>query len=82
MTVNIWGTPLDPKSGLPLYPVSGPSKSISKRLKEQAKKARATRKDLELRLGRLTAEFESAFNESDKRDATQRRIADAARSHR
>lgn len=82
MTVNIWNTPLDAKTGLPQHPLSGPAQSTSTRLKNQAKKARTARADLQARLDRLTAQFESAFHESDAREATQRRIAAAARTTR
>lgn len=82
MTVNIWGTPLDPTTELPTYPVSGGTKAAAARLKERAKKARATREELQKRLDRLTEEFESAYSESDKLANTQKRIAAAAKTHR
>ena len=83
MTVhNPWGTPLDPKTGLPGFPLSGPAQSTSTRLKARAKAARAAREQLQTRLDRLTAEFQSAYAEADQRDLTQQRIAAAARANR
>lgn len=82
MTINIWGTRLDPATGLPVYPVSGMAQGAANRLKDRAKKARATREALQTRLDRLTDDFESAFAESDRRTDTQKRIAAAATNTR
>lgn len=80
MTVNLWGTALDPKTGLPVYPVK--TASTATKLRKRAEEARKAREALQDRLDALTSEFESAFAESDKLAATRARIAAAAKTTR
>jgi len=82
MTIhNQWGTKPDPDNhGLSPYPVR--TASTQARLKKRASDAAALRKQLQSRLDSLTEEFESAFTESDRLDATRQRIAAAAKTHR
>ncbi|MCP1430435.1 hypothetical protein J3D45_002933 [Microbacterium foliorum] len=80
MTINLWGTPIDPKTGLPVYPVNGPTKSTAGRLLKQAKDAGAVADRLQEMLDEATAEFEKSFIEADRHDATRRRIAEMAKT--
>jgi hypothetical protein len=81
MTVqNQWGTKPNPATGLAPYPVR--TASTQTKLKKRASDAAALRKQLHARLGDLTQEFESAFNEADRLAATRARITAQAKTHR
>lgn len=78
MTVNIWGTPIDPKTGLPVYPVK--TASTEKKLREQAKKVGRLADQLEAKLATATDEFAEGFAAADARATTQARIRAAAKN--
>ena len=79
MTVNIWGTPIDTKTGLPIYPVQ--TASTQSRLKKQAQDAAYLADRLQAMLDEATTEFEAAFAEADRLTATRQRIAAAAKNN-
>lgn len=78
MTINIWGTPVSPESGLPAVPVH--TKSTENRLRKQAKDAGELADRLQRMLDDATAAFETSFDEADRRDATRNRIAALAKT--
>ena len=80
MTINIWGSPTDPKTGLPVRPISGHTTSTANRLRKQAQDAAATADRLQRMLDDTTAAFESSFAEADRHAATRQRIAAAAKT--
>lgn len=80
MTINIWGTPISPESGLPVHPVSGHTKSTENRLRKQAKDAGELADRLQRMLDDATAAFETSFDQADRRDATRNRIAALAKT--
>lgn len=80
MTINIWGSPIDPKTGLPVRPVSGHTTATANRLHKQAQEAAETADRLQRMLDDATAAFETSFAEADRHAATRQRIAAAAKT--
>lgn len=80
MTVNIWGTPIDPKTGLPVYPVNGGTQATAAKLRKQAQDAADAADHLQRMLDDAANAFEKSFAEADRLSATRQRIASVAKT--